>query len=164
MEEIGVTPKSKMRETIVSFLNEFPLFDALRGEELKIVANYMNFVEIEKDGILFKEGDKGDYICFVLDGIIDVIKESSQGGSVVIASLPKGRSIGEMSVIDNSPRSATVKARTKTSLLTLTQKSLDTILKDHPEIGIKILKEIAWLLSQYLRKASDQLADLLLFT
>ena len=70
--------------------------------------------------------------------------------------------IGEMSVVDNFPRSATAKARTETSFLTLTQKNFDEILKNHPEIGIKILKGISRLLSLNLRKTSSRLADYLL--
>ena len=162
MKEIKAEQKGKLRDIIINSLIYSPLFDGLKEDELKVVANHMKLFELGKDGILFKEGDKGDYVCFVLDGIMDIIKESSPGESAVIASLSKGRSIGEMAVIDNFPRSATVKARTKTSFLTLTQKSFDTILKEYPEIGIKILKGISRLLSLNLRKTSSRLADYML--
>jgi len=162
MKEIIVERKSKLTETILDCLIYSPLFDGLKDEELKVVANRTKLFELEKDGILFEEGDKGDYVCFVLDGLMDIIKESSPGTSAVIASLSKGRSIGEMAVIDNFPRSATVKARTKTSFLVLTQKSFDTIVKDYPEIGIRILKGISRLLSLNLRKTSSRLADYML--
>ena len=111
---------------------------------------------------LFKEGDKGDYVCFVVEGAMDIIKKSSTRGAVVIASLPKGRSIGEMSIIDNFPRSATVRAQTDATYITLTQKGFDNILKGYPEIGIKILKGISRLLSLNLRKTSSRLADYML--
>lgn len=162
MKEIMVEQKSKLTATILDCLIYSPLFDGLKDDELKVVANHMKLFELEKDGILFQEGDKGDYVCFVLDGLMDIIKESSPGGSAVIASLSKGRSIGEMAVIDNFPRSATVKARTETSFLMLTQKSFDTILKTYPEIGIRILKGISRLLSLNLRKTSSRLADYML--
>jgi CRP-like cAMP-binding protein len=97
-----------------------------------------------------------------LEGEVDIIKESSPGGEVVLASLPKGRSIGEMSFVDNFPRSATAKASTETSFLALTQKTFDQILKNHPEIGIKILIGISRHLSLKLRKTSSRLADYLL--
>ncbi len=162
MKEIKAKQKSKLRETILDCLIYSPLFDGLKADELNIVANQMKLFELEKDGILFKEGDKGDYICFVLDGKMEIVKESSPGESAVIATLSEGRSIGEMAVIDNFNRSATVKAQTKTSFLTLTQKSFDTKLKEYPEIGIKILKGISRLLSLNLRKTSSRLADYML--
>jgi CRP/FNR family cyclic AMP-dependent transcriptional regulator len=154
--------RNKLKKDIINYLIDFPLFDALQGNQLHIVAEHMNYYEIDKGEILFKEGDKGDYICFVLDGVIDVLKKSVTGDSVVIAVLPKGRSFGEMSILDNFPRSATAKARVKSSFLTLTRISFDKILKDYPQIGITILKGISRLLSQNLRQTSSRLADYIL--
>jgi CRP/FNR family transcriptional regulator, cyclic AMP receptor protein len=154
--------ENKMRTDIINYLIDFPLFDALKGNQLNIVASHMNYYEIDKGEILFKEGDKGNYICFVLDGVIDVLKKSVTGESIVISVLPKGRSFGEMSILDNFPRSATAKARTKSSFFTLTQTSFDTILKDYPQIGITILKGISRTLSQNLRQTSSRLADYIL--
>lgn len=126
------------------------------------MADHVDYSKIEAGGILFREGDRGDSVCFVLEGEVDIIKESAPGGEVVLASLPKGRSIGEMSFVDNFPRSATAKARTETSFLALTQKTFDQILKNHPEIGIKILIGISRHLSLKLRKTSSRLVDYLL--
>jgi CRP-like cAMP-binding protein len=162
MKEINVIPENKLRKDIINYLIDFPLFDALKGNQLNIVAAHMSYFEIDKGEILFKEGDKGDYICFVLEGVIDVLKKSVTGDSVVIAVLPKGRSFGEMSILDNFPRSATAKARTKSSFLTLTRMSFDKILKDYPQIGITILKGVSRILSQNLRQTSSRLADYIL--
>lgn len=153
---------SKYQAAIVDHLIYLPLFDGLKGNELKAIAQSMNIFEIAQGEILFKEGDKGDYVCFVVDGAMDIIKESPPKGSVVIASLSKGRSIGEMAIIDKFPRSASVRARTKVTYITLTQKGFDTILKNYPEIGIKILKGISRLLSLNLRRTSSQLAEYML--
>jgi CRP/FNR family cyclic AMP-dependent transcriptional regulator len=162
MEKIKAIRENKMRKDIIDYLIDFPLFNALKGNQLNIVADHMNYYEIDTGEILFKEGDKGDYICFVLDGVIDVLKKSVTGDSVVIAVLPKGRSFGEMSILDNFPRSATAKARTKSSFLTLTRMSFDKILKDYPQIGITILKGVSRILSQNLRQTSSRLADYIL--
>ena len=157
-----VTQENKLRKDIINYLIDFPLFDALQGNQLNIVAAHMNYYEIDKGNILFKEGDKGDYICFVLDGVIDVLKKSVTGESVVIAVLPKGRSFGEMSILDNFPRSATAKARVNSSFLTLTRISFEKILKEYPQIGITILKGLSRILSQNLRQTSSRLADYIL--
>lgn len=80
----------------------------------------------------------------------------------MISSLHRGRSIGDMAVLDNFPRSATVRSRTKATLITLTRDSFETILDKHPRIGIKMLKGLARLLSLNLRKTSSRLADYML--
>ncbi|MEE8399562.1 MAG: cyclic nucleotide-binding domain-containing protein [Desulfobacterales bacterium] len=159
MNRTTIATNRKVSEEVINALTESPLFNALKPPELRTVAKHMNLLEVDKDKVLFNEGDKGDYICFVVDGTIDIYKEASPGKSAVIASLTKGRSIGEMAVIDSFARSATAKAITKASYLTLTQGDFDAILKEYPEIGIKILKGISRLLSLNLRMTSFRLAD-----
>ncbi len=162
MKETEVIQENKMTETIIDFLIDLPLFDKLQAQELKIIARYMNLIEMNKGEILFKEGDKGDYVCFVADGTLEVIKQSVTGERVVITKLSRGRSIGEMSVIDNFPRSATIEALTEAILVILRRKGFESILEEHPKIGIKILKKISRLVSLNLRKTSSRLADYML--
>jgi CRP-like cAMP-binding protein len=154
--------ETKTKATIIDFLINIPLFDELKTNELETMADYMQSIKIEKDEILFNEGDKGDYVCFILDGTLEVIKESSLGERAVIATLSRGRSIGEMSVIDDFPRSATVRALTEAHLLTLTHKNFQKILKENPLIGIKLLKKISRLLSLNLRQTSSRLTESIL--
>ena len=156
---------SKYHTTIADFIMDIPLFDELKSHELSIVADHMNFFEIEAGEVLFKEGDRGDYICFVLKGSLDVLKETGvPGETATIATITRKRSIGEMSVIDNTTRSATAVARTKTSMVSLPQKSFNAILDRYPKTGIKILKGIARLMSLNMRKTSSRLADYMLPT
>ncbi|MBW1899177.1 MAG: cyclic nucleotide-binding domain-containing protein [Deltaproteobacteria bacterium] len=98
----------KLRGTIIDFLINIPLFDGLDSNELSTIAKYMVFFDLSKGELLFAEGDKGDYVCFIVEEQLDVIKKSAAGHDVVIATLSRGRSIGEMSIIDNTPRSASV--------------------------------------------------------
>ena len=162
MKETKVIQEGAMRDSIVDFLINIPLFDKLKANELKIIVKWMNLIEISEGEILFKEGDKGNYVCFIIDGTLDVIKESVTGETVTITALSKGRSIGEMSAIDDFPRSATIKARTEAKLVILTRKNFELMLEEYPGIGIKILKSISRLLSLNLRKTSSRLADYML--
>jgi len=155
--------KDEYHATIADFIMEIPLFDELKSHELGIVADHMNFFEIDAGEVLFKEGDRGDYVCFVLKGGLDVVKETGvPGETATIATIERKRSIGEMSVIDNTTRSATAIARSKTSLVALPQKSFNAILDRHPKTGIKILKGIARLMSMNMRRTSSRLADYML--
>ena len=122
----------------------------------------MDFKIIDAGTIIFKEGDKGDFFCFVIEGELEVVKTSKTSDDTVIATVTRGRSTGEMSVIDDYPRSATVRSKTKTSLIILNRPSFDYILDEYPKIGIKILKSLTRLVSLNLRKASSRLADYML--
>ena len=164
MKEIS---KSQLSGAITDFLTNFPFFSGLSEEELEKVAEHIEFFEMDPHEILFKEGDAGDSVYFIIDGEMDVIKESLSASGVgidkvVLSTLSKGRSIGEMSLIDNIPRSATIKAQKHTRMVKLSREGFDLILDAYPRIGNKILKGIARLLSLNLRKTSSRLADYML--
>ena len=152
-----------MTQAIIDFLIlHIPIFSRLKGKELRSIEQCMKILEVIPGEIVFKEGEKGDYVCFVVEGSLDVLKKTESGESIVISTLSKGRSIGEMAIIDDLPRSATVKAKDKSTLLTLSRESFDYILAKQPDIGVKILKGLASLLCMNLRKTSNRLAEYML--
>lgn len=167
MKEGNPLSKSRMKQAITDFLTTFSFFDSLDERDLALISPHLHLFEIEPGKVVFKEGDKGDCVYFVLEGELDVFKEASSTGRtgfdrVRITTLTKGKSIGEMSVIDRTPRSATVKARTKATLVGMPLEGFDLICEEHPRVGIKILKGISRLLSMNMRKTSSRLADYLL--
>ena len=156
MQEAG----RALPQPIIEFLIlKIPILGTLTDKELAVIEKYLNFIKLTPGEITFEEGDRGDYVCFVVEGSLDVVKKSETGEDIVISTLSKGHSIGEMAVIDHLPRSATVKARTKATLLTLSRDNFDYIMAEHSAIAVKILKEIARLLSLNLRKTSSSLAN-----
>jgi CRP/FNR family cyclic AMP-dependent transcriptional regulator len=146
-------------ENIIDFIANVPLFDMLKDEELSIVAKNMNLLDFSKDEIIWNEWDKGDFICFVVAGKLNVLKRCSVDTLSPMASLERGKSIGELSIVERFPRSATLKASTDAVVVTLSRDTFELILKEHTEIGIKILKSLACLLSHNLRKTSSRLDD-----
>jgi CRP-like cAMP-binding protein len=148
-----------MSDLLISIPRNVAMFDRLDEEELKTVAKYMNYRDVEPGDTVFKEGEKGAYMCFVAEGELEILKKNLDGESVVISTLQTGASIGEMAVIDNFPRSATVRAKSKGTLLTLSRYSFDTVLKQHPAIGIKLFQSLSRLLCLHLRKTSKGFAD-----
>ncbi|MBF0225347.1 MAG: cyclic nucleotide-binding domain-containing protein [Desulfobacterales bacterium] len=151
--------QSTLKKNTIDFLINIPLFDELNGEELSIVADYIAFIEVASGEYLFKEGDKGDYMCFVVNGTLDVIKQCTPTKNVILSTIYKGHSIGEMAVIDHTPRSASIKAREVSNLLVLSEKNFDIIINSYPRIGVKLLKRILRLLSLNMRRTSSKLAD-----
>ncbi|MFC1607082.1 Crp/Fnr family transcriptional regulator [Candidatus Latescibacterota bacterium] len=145
-------------EDIIGLLGQVPLFDLLDEGEIKVIAGYTETRPISSGKVLFNEGDRGNYVCFVVDGVLDVVKTSKTSDDVVLASLKRGRSTGEMSLIDDFPRSATIKAQTNASLLILDRARFDELLEDHSMVGIKVLKGITKLVCENLRKTSERLA------
>lgn len=144
---------------IVDFIINLPLFEFLETDELQVVAKSMYFLELDPGDALFQEWDKADFVCFVENGELDVTKKTGPESRDVTATLRRGRSIGEMSIINNFPRSSTVIAKSQVRLAVFPRQAFEDILEEQVQIGIKILKGLANLLSANLKKVSSRLAD-----
>lgn len=167
LEKISIMKKKKIQhrelneneERTREFMLALPLFDDFDSEEIDILARHTNYTEIMRGEYLFSEGEKGDFMCFIVRGLLEVLKKSGHGDYRTIARLGKGCTIGEMSIIDKSPRSASVIARQPSIAIILTKKGFDIITSNYPVIGITILKKIMRLLSLHMRRTSSKLAD-----
>ncbi|MDI6797140.1 MAG: cyclic nucleotide-binding domain-containing protein [Desulfatibacillaceae bacterium] len=162
MEQPFSTEGQSLSQSIVKVLSAIPIFERLDMAELALVARHMNYKHLAKGEILFNEFDPGTFVCFVVEGELNVMKRAGHDQSVVLRTLGKGRSIGEMAVIENQVRSATVVANSDSVLLLLSQSAFDRIIETQPRIGVKLLKGLACLLSDSLRKTSTRLADYML--
>lgn len=104
--------------------------------------------------ILFRDGDAPDSVYLIKEGEIEISKGKGTKKKV-LAILTEGDFLGEMAVIDGSPRSATAKAVTETRLITLDTEEFKKEIEDDPMIGALIFTLI-----KRLRKADQKIADL----
>jgi CRP-like cAMP-binding protein len=152
---------SESEEQTRDFLLNLSLFDSFNVDELKLLSRHMSFIQLKRGEHLFLEGDRGDFMGFVVEGVIEVLKKSATGENVLIARLAKGSSIGEMALIDKSPRSASVICKQPTLMLTLTSKGFDKLTEASPTTALKFIQKISRLLSLNMRRTSSKLADIL---
>lgn len=152
---------AESEENTRNFLLNLPIFNSFDVEELDILTKHMSYVYLKKGEYLFVEGDKGTFMGFVINGVLEVLKKSENGENRIIARLTKGSSIGEMALIDKSTRSATVIAKQPTTMVTLTEKGFHLLTEKSPTLGIKVIQKIARLLSLNMRRTSSKLADLM---
>jgi len=148
-----------MADNNLDFLSRLPLFQALSLDEIAILDQYLGLLELAKGDTVFDEGENGGFVCFVVNGELEVLKKVSDDESNVITKLGKGQTIGEMALVDELPRSATVKACSPASLTVLSRKDFEELATQSPEIAIKILRYLARSLSLSLRKTSNRLSD-----
>jgi CRP-like cAMP-binding protein len=152
---------TESEEETRSFLINLPIFSSFNVDELSVFARHMSFIHLQRGEHLFVEGDQGTFMGFVVNGILEVQKKADNGENITLARLTKGSSIGEMALIDKSPRSATVIARQATTVVTLTDKGFDLLAEKYPPLGIKVIQKVARLLSLNMRRTSSKLADLI---
>ncbi|MCH7743237.1 MAG: cyclic nucleotide-binding domain-containing protein [Proteobacteria bacterium] len=150
-----------MSESINSLLPKLDVFNFLEEQDYKVIEKYMFPHEYEEGSFVFKEGAHGGYMFFIVEGEVEVIKQFDNKKHT-IAKLSKGRSVGEMSLIDGAPRSATVRAITNLKLIVLKREDFTRLNEEEPAIANKVLMGIATLLSLSLRETNDRFTEKLL--
>ena len=161
MQQPDVSKHAAHTLKVIDVLNGIPFFNSVTSREIRAIARFMNFKRIKAGAVIFREGDPSDFVCFVVGGRLEIVKKSRTGRETVIATAGRGRSVGEMGIIDDYPRSATARTVADTTLVVITRRSFMRILYEYPETGVKILQGIARLISMNLRQTSSQLADYL---
>ncbi len=150
-----------MSSSVESLLPSLELFNFLEEKDYGIIEEFMFKHDYEQGSYVFKEGGHGGYMFFIVEGEVEVIKQFDEKKHT-IAKLSKGRSVGEMSLIDGSPRSATVRALTNLQLIVLKREDFKRLNEEQPAIANKVLMGIATLLSQNLRDTNNNFTEKLL--
>jgi CRP/FNR family transcriptional regulator, cyclic AMP receptor protein len=127
-------------------------------EQTKTLARYAKSFIARKGEVIVREGARELYMCFVLAGSVDVLKNTATG-EMKIVTLGKGQVFGEMGLIEGEARSATVVAATETILMVLDHDGFLQFAEEHPDLGFRLTLKIAKMLSQRLRRANQGLVD-----
>jgi CRP-like cAMP-binding protein len=113
---------------IAAFLRRIFLFSSLTESDCAAVAAAMTFADVRAGTDITRSGDSGDSLFVIYRGEVDVLKESETGQVTRVAGLATGDVFGEISLLDNVPRTATVRSRTACSLLILSKPAFDRLL------------------------------------
>lgn len=144
----------------IELLKEIDMLQDFSDTELEELASILEVINYDSGKELFREGDPGGKMYILAEGTVEIQKRRSHGtGRVVISRFDRGGIIGEMSLIDRMPRSATVIAVQPSKLYVLSQEAFDAMISDNQGLAIKLLKGLAVLLSLRLRNTSGWFAD-----
>ncbi len=120
-----------------SMIGSVPFFGGLQEKTRKVVASQGKQLSYKAGDSIVDEGTMGVGFYLILDGKAEVRKEGK-----ILATLGKGQFFGEMSLIDEQPRSADVVAVAPTKCWALTSWAFVALVKTHPEIALSMLKEL----------------------
>lgn len=134
-------------------LKKIPLFRYLTYQELVKVLNITYLETHEANAQIIKEGDSGEELYIVLAGRVVVSRAAQE-----IVELHPGVHFGEMALVDQSPRSATVTAKDPTRLLVVQRRSFYTLIRKEPVLAVKLLWSFVQVLSRRLRETNEQLS------
>ena len=137
---------------ILELLGSVELFEGLTQDELALVESLCYHRSFQENEVIARQNTYGDELYIIQDGFVEVFLES-QGGRKVIVNLGRGQTIGEMSLIDQGRRSATVRALSApTKLLIILHEDFEKLCETHGRIGYIVIRNIAADLSFRLRQ------------
>jgi CRP/FNR family cyclic AMP-dependent transcriptional regulator len=134
------------------------LFHGLREDDRDLLATYGQFMGIQPDHDMIRQGDSQTHLYYVINGKLEVRRQGFDD-DIVVGLIQTGESFGEMSVFDEGPASASIRALEFSQIWKIDGDSLKAFLNDNPVAGNSIMICIATLLSQRVRKLSQQLVD-----
>ena len=143
-----------------SLLQQIPLFQNLTHGDLKSVAEIAVEVKYKAHQQVFAEGDVGDSLFVVESGVVRVLKKGREGNEEV-ARLSSGQHFGEMALIDEEHRSATVEAAEDTKLIKIKRADWESLLGQDFPLAYQVNKAFTKHLCRRLRQTTKNLTSMM---
>jgi CRP-like cAMP-binding protein len=138
----------------VQTLRQVPLFAGVAPAKLKLLAFASDRVSYRPGEILFRQGDPGDAAYVILEGKADILAESN-GSLIKIAELADNAIVGEIAILCDVSRTATVKASGPLEALRIRKDVFLNLLADYPDMMFEILRSLA----QRLTRTTSELTE-----
>lgn len=142
---------------VTDILKQVPLFDHLTKRELKIISTLVHSRTYQAGEFVFKKDDPGAAMFIIKRGALNIVLPEGDGKEIYLATLKSGTFVGELALLDNSPRSASAKATEPTEALAFFRSELNKLLTTYPSIGSKIMRKLALIIGQRLKATNEQL-------
>jgi len=145
---------AKKLEEEVELLRRIPLFAKIEPSRLKLLAFTSERVTYEAGQEICRQGDIGDAAYLVISGVAEILVDTPTG-RIKLAELSKNALVGEIAIINDVPRTATVMAGTELEALRITKDHFLRLVAEFPQIAIEIMRVLATRLS----RTNEELTD-----
>ena len=140
----------------VELLRRVPLFADIEPAKLKLIAFTSERVIFEPEEYVFQQGDMGDAAYIIMDGEADVLIDGP-GGARAVARVGRNEFVGEIAILCDVPRTASIRARSRVTTLRISKDLFLRLMTDFPKMSLTIMRVIA----QRLENTTAQLRKVL---
>ena len=124
----------------LDLLRRVPLFSLLTVTQAEVISGAVTKQRYKRGEVLVEQGQKSNALAILLTGRARVVSADSRGREVILATLGPGDYIGEMSIIDNEPHSATVRAEVQTDVLLLGRADFARCLAENASMSLVVMR------------------------
>ena len=136
----------------LDLIRRVPLFSMLTNEQAQAIADAVVKRRLRRGELVVEQGRKSNALFILLNGRARVLTSDSRGREVILAVLEAGDYVGEMSLIDNEPHSATVRAEVQTDMLVLARSDFARCLPENSTLSYGVMRGLVKRLRQADRK------------
>lgn len=126
----------------VDALRSMPIFESLSIERLVPITRVAIFRKVPRGATILRAGDHTDFVYFILSGTLKVQVSDEEGREVILSNLGSGELFGEMGVLDDNPRSATVVASTSCDLVVISKTDFKRCLAENFDVSLYIMRSL----------------------
>jgi CRP-like cAMP-binding protein len=141
-------------EEEVRLLRNIPLFANIEPSKLKLLAFTSERLTFEAGQALFEQGDEGDAAYIIIGGEADVIV-NTPSGPMTVARMEHNAIVGEIAILCDVPRTATVRAASELVALKISKDVFFRLVMDFPQMAVEIMRELA----HRLERTTEQLRE-----
>ncbi|MEZ5645623.1 MAG: Crp/Fnr family transcriptional regulator [Burkholderiaceae bacterium] len=142
----------------LDLIRRVPLFSTLTQAQAESVADAVTKRRFKRGEVIVEQGKKSNFLAIVLTGRARVVTQDARGREVILATMTPGDYVGEMSLIDNQPHSASVRAEVQTDVLILGRMEFARCLPENTSMAYAVMKGLV----QRLRQADRKIESLAL--
>ncbi len=144
-------------EDILEIIDSIALFDDFSREEIELFCSYMTCYGAPRNTCLLGEGEQGGHLLVIFTGQAKIIKRDVDDSEKLVGIVGPGAMLGEMSLIDGQPRSASCITTEPSDFAVLTRDNLSEILLNSPRLGNKLFLVLLQRMTRRLRDISNRL-------
>lgn len=129
-------------------LASIPLFSGLDARTLEVVEQHSAWQPVRKHTVVIQKGDESGVLYVVIEGRLKVSVADDQGKEVILNTLGPGDYFGELAILGDMPRTATVVSLEDSKLLTLSRKAFLDLVREQPDIALAVIRNLTERVSQ----------------
>ncbi len=126
----------------VELLRNIPMFANIEPSKLKLLAFTSERMAFKDGDMLFRQGEQGDSAYVIIAGEADVIVDTPKG-PLTVAKLKRNDIVGEIAILCDVPRTATVRAATKLEAMVIAKDLFFRLIMEFPQMAVEIMRELA---------------------
>jgi CRP-like cAMP-binding protein len=126
----------------VELLRNIPMFANIEPSKLKLLAFTSERMAFKDGDVLFRQGEQGDSAYVIIGGEADVIVDTPKG-PLTVAKLKRNDIVGEIAILCDVPRTATVKAASKLEAMVIAKDLFFRLIMEFPQMAVEIMRELA---------------------